>query len=577
MTSEKFTHEQITAAAQRVASSERFASSPVLKKIFLYIIDEELAGRGGNIKALAIAWDVLEKPRDFDPQNDPIVRVNLGRLRAVLAEYYSDEGKDDPLRISIPKGAYRPEFTSREELEISEPQTKITDPEIYAGENLTPSFRKAFIPLMLTGLVLLAGAVTLGYLLNDLLNRPEDKIITSSVEKGAQIPIVEITEFIGFGDIGNKQAVAALRQQMIVDLSRFKNIVVRTLDAAAIDMPDTELEPMRNTYRLEGNILDDDGNYHISLVLTDRKTNDVVWSDHMHLGEEGRLPFDELHRRLAKIAIELADGMGIIHRREIAKLQDRLQHEELITLSSYECVLSFHAFIRTRDESDEELASNCLAEFVETDTDDASVWAAWAYLQFLNWAKGDEDVTIDVTLAAIRKAVQLDPSDAENFRYLAVSLMTAGQLDASLEAYNHSIELNPNQAYLQAALGWHQILAGDWELGLDQIKYAMDETGTPPSWMYIPFVLHSFKQNDYEQALSDAQLIIQNGDNRGFVLALAASIELENRALIEEYTRQIADIDGFDRQEPLKEIGRLMNVPDVIEKIERIVKGANII
>lgn len=40
--------------------------------------------------------------------DDPIVRVQAGRLRLRLAAYYAEEGCADPLRISIPTGSYQP-------------------------------------------------------------------------------------------------------------------------------------------------------------------------------------------------------------------------------------------------------------------------------------------------------------------------------------------------------------------------------------------------------------------------------------------------------------------------------------
>ena len=51
----------------------------------------------------------------FDPRTDSSVRVNVARLRSKLIEYYATEGKDDPLRIEIPKGSYITVFHRHEE------------------------------------------------------------------------------------------------------------------------------------------------------------------------------------------------------------------------------------------------------------------------------------------------------------------------------------------------------------------------------------------------------------------------------------------------------------------------------
>ena len=48
----------------------------------------------------------LGRVSDFDPNSDAIVRVYVGRLRKALTLYYATEGRDDQIRIEIPKGGY---------------------------------------------------------------------------------------------------------------------------------------------------------------------------------------------------------------------------------------------------------------------------------------------------------------------------------------------------------------------------------------------------------------------------------------------------------------------------------------
>ena len=72
--------------------------------------------------------------REFDPQVDPIVRVEAGRLRRALEHYYLTAGKNDPVRIEIPKGGYVPTFQtvqtarSRAETPTSERKDSIATP-----------------------------------------------------------------------------------------------------------------------------------------------------------------------------------------------------------------------------------------------------------------------------------------------------------------------------------------------------------------------------------------------------------------------------------------------------------------
>ena len=73
-----------------------------------YLVREELEGQGENLKAYAIALDVLGRNEDFDPATDSIVRVEIARLRDALALYYARSSVPNEPKITIPKGSYRP-------------------------------------------------------------------------------------------------------------------------------------------------------------------------------------------------------------------------------------------------------------------------------------------------------------------------------------------------------------------------------------------------------------------------------------------------------------------------------------
>lgn len=106
--------ESVRAALQKLESSEAFAKAPKLRDFLSFVVNESLEGRGGQINATSIAQSVYERGPGFDGQSDPIVRVEAGRLRSRLMEYYGTDGAAETLVISIPKGGYAPHFEIRE-------------------------------------------------------------------------------------------------------------------------------------------------------------------------------------------------------------------------------------------------------------------------------------------------------------------------------------------------------------------------------------------------------------------------------------------------------------------------------
>ncbi|HEY1951126.1 MAG TPA: hypothetical protein VGG97_29210 [Bryobacteraceae bacterium] len=94
---------------QRIATS-RFSKAPQLREILFYICQRALADPSATIKEYEIGCNVLGRRPDFNPNDDNIVRVQVSHLRKKLEEYFSSDGKDEPLQITVPKGSYIPRF-----------------------------------------------------------------------------------------------------------------------------------------------------------------------------------------------------------------------------------------------------------------------------------------------------------------------------------------------------------------------------------------------------------------------------------------------------------------------------------
>ena len=98
--------EQCFQQIDRLTKSHILHSSESLCKLLRYLAEHSLDHPGIALKEYQIATEVLGRPAGFDPQSDSTVRVQAGRLRVKLAEYYTHAGVDDPVRVELPKGSY---------------------------------------------------------------------------------------------------------------------------------------------------------------------------------------------------------------------------------------------------------------------------------------------------------------------------------------------------------------------------------------------------------------------------------------------------------------------------------------
>jgi hypothetical protein len=78
-----------------------------------YLAQQALERPGVSIKEYQIATEVFGRPPDFDPHLDATIRVQLGRLRAKLAEYYATVGAEDHIVVELPKGTHAISFRQR--------------------------------------------------------------------------------------------------------------------------------------------------------------------------------------------------------------------------------------------------------------------------------------------------------------------------------------------------------------------------------------------------------------------------------------------------------------------------------
>jgi hypothetical protein len=105
--------EQFLKQIDKIVNSHGLHGSESLCKLLRYFAHHALDHPGSSLKEYQIATEVFGRPADFDPQVDSTIRVQAGRLRTKLSEYYGSEGAEDPIQVELPKGTYVLSFHHR--------------------------------------------------------------------------------------------------------------------------------------------------------------------------------------------------------------------------------------------------------------------------------------------------------------------------------------------------------------------------------------------------------------------------------------------------------------------------------
>jgi Tfp pilus assembly protein PilF len=153
----------VRAELREIIESRTFAQGSRLARFLRFVVENYLSGQTEQLKETVIATEVYDRPPDYDPKIDSIVRTEARRLRKKLREYYETEGRYSRVTISIPTGGYipridfpplptptlvMPEPDSGKVVESPDPSKQEVEPQL----SLSPGWR-------LLTFVLIAGVV----------------------------------------------------------------------------------------------------------------------------------------------------------------------------------------------------------------------------------------------------------------------------------------------------------------------------------------------------------------------------------------------------------------------------------
>src|SRR5882757_2517218 len=245
--------EPIQRQIERIVHSEQFRSSEVLRRLLTFLSEKAIAGEADNLKEYVVAIDGLGKSSTYDPQHNSAVRIQMGRLRQRLAEYYRTEGKNDPMVVDLPKGRFRLTFEQRSNTPILQDNSPAAMPRLYSAEFSDSSARRApTLTLLqpLAGLVAVVLLLGLGYLAGRSTGRQENVAGRRSQDLEAlwapflsrKLPLIVSIEDPLFAEIRSNPGVYVRDRSM----NEWPDVVSSTaLNKLTLALNQTEMHPSR--------------------------------------------------------------------------------------------------------------------------------------------------------------------------------------------------------------------------------------------------------------------------------------------------------------------------------------------
>jgi hypothetical protein len=565
----------VRAALDELLHWRELERSPQLARFLRYVVDAKLAGNAQAVKAYSIAVDVFGRPADFDPQSDPIVRVQARRLRALLDRFYLSSAAHGPVRIRLPVGRYVPEF------EPFVPQRRASDAAVVpAPSPAMPSLPASSPRLSLTlpaagkwrkaprprrGAVIGSPAVW-GVLLVAVLALMAFEVLSRRDWTPAAAlppePVVAVAPIANMtGDPRLDDMASALTAALRRDLAGFPDIAVAHDGAAA---------PAAATIEVGGKLALGSSGLSVAATLSrPRGGGAPVWTTDVQGPSPGSNTGAAAAGVARLIAGRLAAYRGPIQApgREWLLRQARLEDAP----SRYTCLLRFRQAGEDEQLLESGVVTRCFDRVLTRDPKDAVAQAARSWVAILDLerraAKPASRPEFAAAAAQIGQAAASAPQSAFVQSLEARALAAGRQYATALPLFVAALGLNPADLDVRAAYAIALVGAGNWEQGGVEARDALTSAPFPPPWYFQVPMLDDYRRGDWRAAIAAALSYSPANRQLAAALAVAAGVRAQRNDIVQQYLGAVLSNPQFGAAGILTRLGDTVTDPALLAAI----------
>lgn len=525
----------VLAALDRVLGWPEIARSPQLGRFLDYIVRQTLDGDEQAIKAYSIAVDVFGRAADFDPQVDPIVRVQARRLRSLLEQYYASAGSADPVRITLPVGRYVPVFEA-----IGTDEVVAAEAPDETAPVVPPARQYGHITLSWFSLLIVTlGIAALAYALSTWEPRRERSSVAAL--RGPSITIMEFQDLSGNG---SRPVVAGLALELVTDLNAFEDIDAHYGGGESMAVP---VAAAPSDFVLTGIVRRADQAVQYSAILTETASGAVVWSRTIPISEQRSTQPEALDEISQALSLVLGSPRGPLHLPARRALSGGLPAGSMPT--PYLCHVLFDLYRETGTTASGASAATCYAGLSETDRQEPLTLAAQASLTSEGMMGADAPVLdaadrMRVAQASLERATALAPLSGFVWEQQGRWFELQRQFQTAGAAYASSIQLNPANADALAAAARLMALQGNLREAEPLAARAVSGP-LPPPWYFAVPTLQALRHQHFAMAISNAQTYAMADPELGSVLAVVAASAAGNAGVVNRYLPQVLEVAAF--------------------------------
>ncbi|OCP05512.1 MULTISPECIES: hypothetical protein [unclassified Ensifer] len=499
---------EVLTQLDRIRQSAEFDAPDRDRKFLAYVVEETLAGRGDRIKAYSIATEVFGRDSSFDPQTDPAVRIEAGRIRRALERYYLVAGRSDPIVIKMPKGAYVPTFERRTDARPATGRGSVTAPGPIA-------FIQRFRRRIVLGAVALACG--LAGLSATVLLFPAESEPAGGIGR-PNIPLLVVSPFEDLSGTQQSARMArGLTEEVVGNIARFKeiNLVSRPGSKDALQTPDDPTYALEGQVRLEGERL------RLVVRLVRRSDGSVLWANAYDERLQSQEIIDLQAKTAAAVAGAVAQPYGAVFQAKAAQFKRSVPDE----WRAYACTLAYYDQRGDFDLQSHRSVQECLQRTTRQFPTYATAWALLSMTHVdafrYHFDRLASPGALEQASEAASRALDLAPLDVRALEAQMLVFFFRGDIDAALATGARALAINPNDAELAGEYGLRLALSGQWDTGCKLLSESAARNLGQAGYFEAALATCAYFGNDYVAAERWARLANLRANPAYHVLLLA--------------------------------------------------------
>jgi TolB-like protein len=570
---------EIRLALERMAASEAFRGSPQLIAFLRYVVEATLRGQADRIKGYTIATEALGRTVDFDPQADPIVRVEATRLRRALNRYRAAATDADEVFIDLPLGSYVPVFRrSAANVVLPLPAPASLPPTPHRlGRFALPlvNWRRAAagIALMLLGASSYAGLdfwfdFTPSTQPIGPAGAAQSSAAPESLRTLIAFPAVFVGTFQASGDANAQVAADSLRAKLRDALARFDELNVMSGAPPGDDRSRVAANSATaSQYTLTASVETGSAGLSVTVRLTDIADSRIVFARTFERTRYGGDAGPGEETIVREVAAALAQPYGIIQARERTR-----QAGSPASNPHYRCLLDAYDYWRTFDPPLHAHVRDCLERATEADPSFATGFAMLTEIilqehrRGLNLRPGDAP-PLERALRAARRACEIKPGSAQVHQALMDAYFSRGEYALALEAGERAATLNPYSPNILALYGARLISLGEQEKGARLIKEAAALIAVRPAWMDFYLFLAAYLADDRAGAATYSSQITTEKFLLGFVAQAIVAAQRGNPDTARQLIGQLGTVYPAFAEDPRRALKKIFPSDVIIDRL----------